>query len=211
MRLRFRFLSGIPGPGGGSPRAGAGVSVAGGLACEALVSGRYFPEFQSTRPLDNMHNAMVPIFKLAVKANVAIYTIDSRGLYASPGDDVSRNVVASVANHERGLYTSPGADASRNVVASGANQVNREWNDVATDEGMTLSEIAEATGGTAFKNSNDLLAGLQRAFADGREYYTLAYVSTNQVQDGKFRKIEVMVRDSKAVVNAKRGYWATSQ
>jgi hypothetical protein len=28
-----------------------------------------------------------------------------------------------------------------------------------------------------------------------------AYVSTNEAQDGKFRKIEVRVRNSKAVVN----------
>jgi VWFA-related protein len=144
--------------------------------------------FRSPRKLENVHDVMEPIFKLAVKANVAIYTIDSRGLYASPGDDVSRNVVASVVN-----------------------QVNREWSDIATEEGMTLSEIADATGGTAFKNSNDLFAGLQRAFADGREYYTLAYVSTNEAQDGKFRKIEVRVRDSKAVLTVKRGYWATLQ
>ena len=74
-------------------------------------------------------------------------------------------------------------------------EVAREWDDIATDEGLTLSEIAAATGGTAFKNSNDLFTGLQRAFADGREYYTLAYVSTNEAQDGKFRKIAVQVRD----------------
>ena len=39
----------------------------------------------------------------------------------------------------------------------------------------------------------------------------LAYVPANAAQDGKFRKIEVRVRDKKAAVNAKRGYWATSQ
>lgn len=128
---------------------------------------------------------MEPIFKLAVKANVTIYTIDSRGLYTSSGMDASRGVYLPA--------------------------VTREWDDIVTHEGMTLSEIAAATGGTAFKNSNDLFTGLQRAFADGRDYYTLAYVSTNDAQDGKFRKIEVRVLDGKAVVNAKRGYWASSQ
>jgi VWFA-related protein len=76
------------------------------------------------------------------------------------------------------------------------------------DQGQTLSEIAAATGGKAFQNSNDLAAGLKKAFADGREYYMLAYVPTKETQDGKFRKIEVEVRDNKATVNAKRGYWA---
>ncbi|HLN01029.1 MAG TPA: VWA domain-containing protein [Bryobacteraceae bacterium] len=145
----------------------------------------YFPEFRSTRKFESMHDVMEPIFRQAVKANVTIYTIDSRGLYTSSGMDASR-----------GGYV---------------REVAREWDDIATDEGLTLSEIAAATGGTAFKNSNDLFTGLQRAFADGREYYTLAYVSTNEAQDGKFRKIAVQVRDKKAVVNAKRGYWSAAQ
>ena len=39
----------------------------------------------------------------------------------------------------------------------------------------------------------------------------LAYVPTNETQDGSFRKIDVKVRDTKATVSAKRGYWAPSQ
>jgi VWFA-related protein len=148
----------------------------------------YFPEFRSTRTLDRMQDAMEPIFKLAVTGNVPIYTIDSRGLYTSPGLDVSRSMNLSVAP-----------------------QVDRALNNIATDKGLTRSEIAAATGGTAFRNSNDLLTGLKKAFADGREYYMLAYVPTNEVQDGKFRRIEVRVRDNRAAVSAKRGYWATPQ
>jgi VWFA-related protein len=78
----------------------------------------------------------------------------------------------------------------------------------ASEAGGTLSEIAAATGGTAFHNSNDILAGLQRAFADGRQYYMLAYVPGNANPDGKFRAISVRLRDKKMVVKAKRGYWA---
>jgi VWFA-related protein len=149
----------------------------------------YFPEFHSTRSIERIQDVLEPIFRLAVKGNLPIYTIDSRGLYTPPGFDASR----------AGAYVAV------------APQVDRTLNDVAADEGMTLSEIAAATGGTAFHNSNDLLGGLKRAFADGREYYMLAYVSSNEAQDGKFRKIEVRMRDSKAVVSAKRGYWASLQ
>jgi VWFA-related protein len=78
------------------------------------------------------------------------------------------------------------------------------------EAGGTLSEIAAATGGTAFKNSNDIFAGLERAFADGRQYYVLAYVPGHANSDGKFRAISVRVRDGKLPVNAKRGYWAGS-
>jgi VWFA-related protein len=128
---------------------------------------------------------MEPIYKLAVKGNVPIYTIDSRGLYTPPGYDVSRGVLTP--------------------------QVDSALNTIAMQAGQTLIEIAEATGGTAFQNSNDLLAGMKKAFADGREYYMLAYVPTNETQDGNFRKIEVKVRDNKATVSAKRGYWAPTQ
>jgi VWFA-related protein len=75
-------------------------------------------------------------------------------------------------------------------------------------EGNTLIEIAEATGGTAYRNSNDLLTGLARAFSDGRDFYTLAYTPSDGAADGKFRTIAVRVSRKDAVVNAKRGYWA---
>jgi VWFA-related protein len=86
--------------------------------------------------------------------------------------------------------------------------VQRVMNEIALSQGDTLAEMAAATGGTVFHNNNDLLSGLKRAFADGREYYTLAYVSTNPTLDGKFRAIRIEVRERKATVNAKRGYWA---
>lgn len=148
----------------------------------------YFPEFHSTQAIERMQDVLEPIFKLAVKGNVPIYTIDSRGLYTLPSFDVSRSVNSSAAT-----------------------RVDRAVNERAAHEGQTLLEIAAATGGTAFQNSNDMLAGLKRAFADGREYYMLAYVPSNETQDGKFRKIEVQVRDRKAVVSAKRGYWANGR
>jgi len=104
-----------------------------------------------------MQDEFEPILQLAARSNITVDTIDSRGLYgqrsydaSSPG--VSRKVDGAVGRVERN------ADAAK---------------------GNTLAEIAEATGGTAFHDSNDLLGGLQRAFADGRDYYTIAYVSGN--------------------------------
>jgi VWFA-related protein len=161
-----------------------GFSLAPGGTSFGLLQA-YFPEFRSTRTIERIQDVMEPIYKLAVKGNVPIYTIDSRGLYTPPGYDVSRGVLTP--------------------------QVDSALNTIAMQHGQTLLEIAEATGGTAFQNSNDLFAGMKKAFADGREYYMLAYVPTNETQDGSFRKIDVKVRDTKATVSAKRGYWAPSQ
>ena len=80
----------------------------------------------------------------------------------------------------------------------------------ASAAGGTLSEIAATTGGTAFQNSNNILSGLERALADGRQYYVLAYVPSSSLSDGKFHSISVRVRETKMVVSAKRGYWASA-
>jgi hypothetical protein len=49
-----------------------------------------------------------------------------------------------------------------------------------------------------------------KIFADGRQYYVLAYVSKNPALDGNYRKITVELSNSKKLsVTAKAGYWAT--
>jgi len=161
--------------------------VPGKQAFELLVA--YFPELRSNslRTLDRMPD-LDPILRLAANRNIPIYTIDSRGLYTSPFYDASN----------------PGGSARMMPSVFSIMESN------ASDAGDTLSEIASESGGTAFKNSNDLLNGMQRAFADGRQYYMLAYVPGNSNADGKFRSISVRLRDGKMVVKAKRGYWAVA-
>jgi VWFA-related protein len=127
-----------------------------------------------------------PILKQAAASNITIHSIDARGLYGQRAFDASNS----------------------GVTASLGGSVDRVERNAAAAEGNTLGEIAAATGGLYFHDTNDLLGSLQRSFADGREYYMLSYVSTNPNADGKFRAISVQVRDPKAVVSAKRGYWA---
>lgn len=149
----------------------------------------YFPEFRSLMPeaLDRMQE-LDPVLRLAANNNIPIYTIDSRGLYPSPFFDASSK------------------GPRRNKVAA----VMTILDNVSLEAGNTLTEIADVTGGMAFRNNNDLVKGLQAAFADGRQYYMLSYASSNAKADGKFRAISVKVRDPKMSVKAKRGYWAAS-
>jgi VWFA-related protein len=144
----------------------------------------YFPNAEgSFRREDRMTN-LDAILRVAAKHNISIHTINSRGLE-------TQNYFGSAGT--------PGP-----VMLGIMNNING----VAWEAGGTLEDIAAATGGTAFKNNNDLLAGLERAFADGRQYYVLAYVPSNATSDGTFRAISVRVRDGKLSVHAKRGYWA---
>jgi VWFA-related protein len=155
-------------------------------ASHCLVPSDVFCPPNGLQSTSRMSDEFEPILELAAASNVTIDTIDSRGLYGQKAFDASN----------------PGTS----VRVDGA--VGRVERNMAAADGNTLGEIAAATGGTAFHDSNNLLGGLERAFADGRDYYTLAYVSGNTNFDGKFRAIAVQVRDPKAVLNAKRGYWA---
>jgi len=149
----------------------------------------YFPEMGegSTDGLDRMQAEFESIVKLAARANVIIDTIDARGLYVPSSTDAS--------------VSGPGPNG----------QATSAMNSLQSEAGQSLAEFAAATGGIHFQNNNDLLAGIRKAVAAGRDYYTVGYVSSNGVMDGRFRNITVELRTRKATVRAKRGYWGTAQ
>lgn len=147
----------------------------------------YFPSFRSLQlrglePLEGLDS----IVRIAANNNIPFYTIDSRGLYTS------------------GFYDASGGGTASRMAPT----VFLATTAAETDAGLTLSIIAADTGGIAFHNNNDLFKGLQRAFADGRQYYMLAYVPSNAAIDGKFRAITVRLKNEKLKIQTKKGYWA---
>ena len=72
----------------------------------------------------------------------------------------------------------------------------------------TLRTLASNTDGIAVMNNNDLNTGLKRIADDLTSYYLLGYYSTNAKLDGKFRSINVRVKQSGVQVRARRGYRA---
>jgi VWFA-related protein len=125
----------------------------------------------------------------AVRANLAIYTMDMRGLQAMvPGGEAQN---ASL----RG--TSP---------YSGQATLNQYNSNFTTQE--TLVTLAGDTGGRAFLDSNDfsrIFAGVQQ---DTSFYYLLGYHSTNPARDGRFRRITVRVNRPGLKLDFRRGYYA---
>ena len=125
----------------------------------------------------------------AVRANMAIYTMDIRGLQALvPGGEAQN---ASL----RG--TSP---------YSGKSVAGQFDSNATTQE--TLVTLAGDTGGRAFLDSNDfgkVFTGVQQ---DTSLYYLLGYHSTNSARDGRFRRITVKVNRSGVKIDFRRGYYA---
>jgi VWFA-related protein len=125
----------------------------------------------------------------AVRANMAIYTMDIRGLQALvPGGEAQN---ASL----RG--TSP---------YSGKSVAGQFDSNATTQE--TLVTLAGDTGGRSFLDSNDfgkVFTGVQQ---DTSLYYLLGYHSTNSARDGRFRRITVRVNRPGVKIDFRRGYYA---
>ncbi len=123
----------------------------------------------------------------AVRANVAFYPIDARGLSALvPGGDVTQQGAAGT-----NLF-------------SGAGQNTLKQNFINQQE--TLSSLAIDTGGKALLDSNDLTAGIRQVQQDFSSYYVLSYVSSNTAQDGRYRRIQVKLSPRVSQLRAKLDY-----
>lgn len=85
----------------------------------------------------------------------------------------------------------------------------RQQRDRFNDQQETLHTLAADTGGKALLDSNDLSTGMQQAQRDFTTYYLLGYYSTNETQDGRFRKITVRLKDQQAKLEYRQGYFAT--
>jgi VWFA-related protein len=142
-------------------------------------------------PGERLGQEIEELARLASSLSVSIYALDSRGMAAAPTFGIFD------AESEHGSF-------ARNP------QVLGDLLMLATEKQDGMILLAATTGGVSVTNTNDLLRGMRQAFADGREYYVLAYVPANRAVDGKFRKIQVRVKDKKLSVRAKQGYWAAS-
>jgi VWFA-related protein len=126
----------------------------------------------------------------AVKANVAIYPIDARGLMADPpGGGAS-----TAASRGSGIFNGSVYNSQRAAI---------------NDSQETLSTLASETGGKVFLDSNDLSLGIVQAKNEFRSYYILGYYTTNSKMDGKYRNITVKLTNPniKAKLDFRHGYF----
>jgi VWFA-related protein len=128
----------------------------------------------------------------AIRANVAFYPIDARGLSALvPGGDA----------------TQAGAVGSNLYSGAGQRKMKEDFN----NQQETLATLALDTGGKALLDSNDLTDGMRQVQQDFSSYYVLSYVSSNTAQDGRYRRIQVKLgsrlADLKLKLNYRQGYY----
>lgn len=72
---------------------------------------------------------------------------------------------------------------------------------------LSLDQVAEATGGVAYSETNDMATAVGKAIDNGSNYYSIAYVPPSQKYDGAYHKIEVRVNRKGVVLIFRKGYF----
>ncbi|CAN5848385.1 hypothetical protein BH24ACI5_BH24ACI5_12220 [soil metagenome] len=73
----------------------------------------------------------------------------------------------------------------------------------------TMHVLADDTGGRVFAHTNALDRSITRAVDDGRLTYVLGYYPTASALNGRFRRIEVKMKDRRLLVRHRAGYLAS--
>jgi VWFA-related protein len=125
----------------------------------------------------------------AVRANLSIYSVDTRGLQAiSPVGDASTGSL-------RGTGAFNG-DALANNMAS----------NFATQE--VMATLSSDTGGKAFFDSNDFAPAFAQVQKDTSAYYAVGFRSSDPARDGRYRKLTIKIDRPGVKLEYRPGYYA---
>src|SRR3984957_3729262 len=126
----------------------------------------------------------------ANRADVSIYSIDSRGLLAAPpGGDTTTNAATGTS-----MFT-------------GASVFHQT--DQREDSRDTLATLSTDTGGKAFFDLGDLSEALPKIQQDNGGYYLVGYnLGADVKRDGRWRTIHVKVNVPGAHIRYRDGYYA---
>ena len=125
----------------------------------------------------------------AVRANLSIYSVDTRGLQAIlPVGDASTGSL-------RG-----------NAAYNGGALMNNMNSNAATQE--VMDTLSRDTGGKAFFDSNDFAPAFAQVQHDTSAYYAIGYRSTDAARDGKYRRLTIKVDRPGIKLEYRQGYYA---
>ena len=148
----------------------------------------YFSSGMDRTGIENQSELRAAI-NAAVRSNLAIYTMDLRGLQALVAGGEAQN-----------------ASLRGTSAYSGQSTINALNSNFTTQE--SLVTLASDTGGRAYLDSNDFSQVFKGVQQDTSTYYLLGYRSTNPARDGRYRRISVKVNAPGVKVDYRRGYYA---
>ena len=134
----------------------------------------------------------------ATHANLSFYTVDARGLEAIVPGGSARG----------GGGRGGGGRGGGSATYTGRGMLSQYNSNFASQE--TLYTLANDTGGKAFLDNNDFAPAFTKVHEDTAFYYLLGYISSNPLQDGKYRKIQVRLNRPEiknARLDFRKGYY----
>jgi VWFA-related protein len=148
----------------------------------------YFSGGISRNGIENQASLRAAI-NAAVRANLAIYSVDTRGLQAiSPLGDASTGSLRGTGAYNGGAL---------------ANNMNANF---ATQE--VMATLSSDTGGKAFFDSNDFAPAFAQVQRDTSAYYAIGFHSSNTARDGRYRKLTIKINRSGVKLEYRPGYYA---
>jgi VWFA-related protein len=164
-------------------------------------------ELSTGRENHNYSRMIQQAATLLAKSQVAVYPVDVRGLEASA--IMSARNSGSVSTSTAGaadLLTLGGNDP---VSSNEAMQQQAQQEIGARASGrIALTEIAAATGGKAFFNTNAIAEAISTASLQSSNYYSISYHPANEIYNGRFRKIKVQLAAKGYHLYYRPGYFA---
>ncbi|HVF44620.1 MAG TPA: VWA domain-containing protein [Pyrinomonadaceae bacterium] len=159
------------------------VRVAGALPERKVlffISDGFFIDTQNSAVLEDLRRVSAS----AARSGTVVYALDARGLSTSTTfADASQN----------------GYDASNQTLAVNSASL--------TAYQEPLHTLAVETGGRALLDTNDLRGGAAQVMRETSQYYLLAWRPESEPGRGKFRQLEVRVKDRPDLtVRVRRGY-----
>jgi VWFA-related protein len=125
----------------------------------------------------------------AVRADLAIYSVDTRGLQA----------IGPLGDASTGSLRGQGA-------FNGGSLMNNMNQNFASQE--VMATLSSDTGGKAFFDSNDFAPAFAQVEKDTSAYYAIGFHSSNPARDGRYRKLTVKIDKPGIKLEYRPGYYA---
>ena len=135
----------------------------------------------------NWNGPLQETYDLLEDAQVTAYPLDSHGIEAPPEPKLS------------GPASSWGEQSATQ---------NMDWLSLLATNHLSMEAVAEATGGQAFYNTNDIAGAIANAADAGSSDYTLSYAPPSVEYDGRTHAISVKVDRPGIHVLYRKGYSA---
>jgi len=156
-------------------------------------------------------DALKQLANTMTTGRISIYPVDAHALTTPSGFSADNAPTAGMgqrsSNPLGSTDNSGSAYGGRGLGGQfGSNDLHQQMN--AASNHMSMINFAEATGGRAFYNTNDLSGAVTKVQAIAQTYYTIIYSPKDKSYDGGVRKLDVKVDEPGVKLDYRRAYFA---